>query len=66
MKKIDYLGKDGENVEITDIPEQYLEQAQLYRQTLIDKLADCDEEVEELYLNEEEITNDLIYAAIRR
>jgi len=33
---------------------------------LIDKLADCDEEVEELYLNEEEITNDLIYAAIRR
>jgi len=25
MKKIDYLGKDGENVEITDIPEQYLE-----------------------------------------
>ena len=63
---IEYLGKDGENIQTSEIPDEYKEQAELYRSTLIDQLADCDEEIEELYLNEEEITNDMIYAAIRR
>ena len=66
MNKIDYLGKDGDNIQISEIPEEYREQAELYRQTLIDQLADCDEQIEELYLNEQEVTNEMIHAAIRR
>ncbi|MBR4391772.1 MAG: elongation factor G [Bacteroidales bacterium] len=48
------------------IPEQMMEQAQAARRNLIEKVADVDDNVAELYLDDKEIPTDLLMAAIRQ
>ena len=48
------------------IPENMMEQAQAARRNLIEKVADLDDNVAELYLDDKEIPTDLLMAAIRQ
>lgn len=51
---------------VSDIPANYAEQADDARRNLIEKIADIDDEIAELYLEEAEIKQDVLMAAIRR
>ncbi len=48
------------------IPEAMMEQAQAARRNLVEKVADLDDDVAELYLEDKEIPTDLLMAAIRK
>ncbi len=48
------------------IPENMMEQAQAARRNLIEKVADVDDNVAELYLEDKEIPTDVLMAAIRQ
>ena len=48
------------------IPENLMEQAQAARHNLIEKVADLDDNVAELYLEDKEIPTDMLMAAIRQ
>ena len=48
------------------IPESMMEQAQAARRNLIEKVADVDDDVAELYLEDKEIPTDLLMSAIRK
>jgi elongation factor G len=67
MKQIiwddDSLGADYKT---QDIAAEYLEQAQEYREKLIETLADADDQIAEAYLSETPISNDALAEAIRR
>jgi len=62
-----YLYNDdlGQDVEEVDIPEEFLEKATEMREALIEGLADVNEEIMELYLGGEEISEDVLKQAIR-
>ncbi|KAK0730286.1 mitochondrial elongation factor g 1-like protein [Lasiosphaeris hirsuta] len=67
MRAIRNEGQRGMNIKITkEIPEELQELAQQKRQELIEKLADVDDEIAELFLDEKVPTNEQIKAAIRR
>ena len=59
----DDLGKD---LRIEPIPADMLEQAQQYREAMIESAAEADEELMMKYLEGEDITNEEIKAAIRK
>lgn len=67
MKALRNVGDQGETIDISDdIPEDVLELAKEKRLELIEKLADVDEEVEELFIMEEEPSEEILRKAIRR
>lgn len=67
MRAIRNQGQRGVNLKITDeIPGELAELAREKRQELIEKLADVDDEMAELFLEEREPTPAQIKAAIRR
>jgi len=67
MKAIYNKGPRGEIIEESDtIPEHLVDIVKERRSMLIETLADVDEEIAELFLEEQEPTNDQIKAAIRR
>jgi elongation factor G len=49
-----------------DIPDEALEEAETYRMRMLEQLADLDEEVMERYLDEEELSPELLARVIRR
>lgn len=65
MKTINYGNDEGTDITITEIPEEYLDQANEYREKLIEAVADTDETLMEKYLNGEEISVEEIKKAIR-
>ena len=66
MKAIIYKDDLGTEFEVTEIPEEYEEQAEEYREKLIEAVAEVDEDLMEKYLDGEEITIEEIKAAIRK
>ena len=67
MKAMYFEGPRGIKVRISDqIPVHLQGEAQERRQILIEKLADVDDEIAELFLEEKEPSNEQIKAAIRR
>lgn len=66
MKAMYFDGEHGEKIRFEEIPAELKEQADEYRNLLIAKAADHDEEVGEKYLMEEEITEDELHRAIRK
>ncbi|KAG6368769.1 hypothetical protein INS49_002983 [Diaporthe citri] len=67
MRSIRNDGHRGVQLKISDqIPEDLKELAQQKRQELIEKLADVDDEMAEMFLDEKEPTPEQIKAAIRR
>lgn len=66
MKAIYNEGNVGENLVEKEIPAEYQEQAEEYREKLIEAVAEFDEDFMEKYLGGEEITIDELKAAIRK
>ena len=56
----------GTDIEVSEIPEEYQEQAEEYREKLIEAVAEVDEDLMEKYLDGEEITKEELKAAIRK
>lgn len=67
MKALYFEGPRGTKVRVADtIPASLQDLAAEKRQTLIEKLADVDDEIAEIFLEEQEATNYQIKTAIRR
>lgn len=66
MKAVIYTDDLGKTSESAEIPEDLKEQAELYRQNLLDAVAESDDELMMKYLEGEELTIDEIKAGIRR
>ena len=65
--KATFYGNDlGTDMQDREIPEEYMEQAEEYREKLLEAVAELDEELMEKYLGGEEITTDELKAAIRK
>ncbi|MCK5012272.1 MAG: elongation factor G [Candidatus Omnitrophica bacterium] len=56
----------GNNIEITDVPEEFKEKCEELRHVLIERLADVDDAIAEKYLEDQEISVDEIKKAIRQ
>lgn len=66
MKAEIYTNDLGTDILEEDIPAEYLEQAQEYREKLVEAVAETDEELMMKYLEGEEITNEELKAVIRK
>ncbi|MED4402156.1 elongation factor G [Metabacillus fastidiosus] len=65
--KATFYGNDlGTDIEEREIPEEYLDQANEYREKLVEAVAELDEDLMEKYLGGEELTNEEVRAAIRK
>ncbi|WP_066072295.1 elongation factor G [Neobacillus soli] len=62
-----FYGNDlGTDIEVREIPEEYMAQAEEYREKLVEAVAELDEELMEKYLGGEEITKEELKAGIRK
>ncbi|AMB93840.1 elongation factor G [Aerococcus sanguinicola] len=66
MKAEIYKDDLGTEIEETEIPEEYQEQAEEWRTDLVEAIADTDEDLMMAYLEGEEISEDQLKAAIRK
>lgn len=66
MKAVIYTDDLGKVSSATDIPEDMVENVELYRQNLLDAVAESDDELMMKYLEGEELTVEEIKTAIRR
>jgi elongation factor G len=66
MKALLYSDQLGAKPEIVDIPQELLQGAQEARQTMIERIAETDDELTLLYLEGEEISNEQLSRALRR
>ena len=66
MKADIYYDDMGNDVRVEDIPEDMKEQAQEYRDKMIEAIAETDEELMMKYLEGEELTKEEIKAALRK
>ncbi|MBN6889662.1 elongation factor G [Cytobacillus horneckiae] len=65
--KATFYGNDlGTDIEEREIPAEYMDQAEEYREKLIEAVAELDEDLMEKYLGGEEISNEELKAAIRK
>ena len=65
-KAINFEGPSGEQIVESEIPEEFKVEAEAKRAELIEKLAEVDEEIEEKYLNGEELSAETIKKSIRK
>ena len=61
-----YKNEDGTEIEITDVPDEYKDLVEEYRENLIEKVSEFDEDLMMAYLEGEEITVDMLKKAIRK
>jgi elongation factor G len=66
MKAYINQGEKGEIISVQDIPKDLLDEATQKRQELIENLANVDDDIAELYLDEKIPSNEQIATAIRR
>ena len=66
MKAEIYTNDLGTDILEEDIPAEYLDQAQEYREKLVEAVAETDEDLMMKYLEGEEITNEELKAGIRK
>ena len=66
MKAIYFEGEQGENIVEKEIPEELKEQAEEYRQKMIEGLADFDDTLAEKFLNEEKVSAEELYPVARK
>jgi len=66
MKAVIYKDDQGKDIEITEIPAEYKEKAEEYREKMIESISETDEELMMKYLEGEEITIDELKAALRK
>ncbi len=65
-KYIQYKDADGQEFDLLPVPPEFHERLSEYRHTLIERLADVDDEMADLYLNGKEPTKEQLMQAIRR
>jgi len=65
MKATVYKDDLGQEIEITDIPADMQEQAEEYRGAMVEACADHDDKLMEMYLAEEEISEELLMQALK-
>jgi elongation factor G len=65
MKATIYKDDMGQELEVVDIPENMQEQAEEYRASMVEACADQDDELMELYLEGEEISEERIMNALK-
>ena len=65
MKAFYYKGDDGEDIQITDIPAELMDQAEERREIMLDAVSMFSEELMEAML-EEQVTEELVHEAVRR
>lgn len=65
-KYITYNDDQGQDIVESEIPAQFQDKLKEYKHTLIERLADADDEIMEKFLEEKEISSDDLKAAIRR
>ena len=66
MKGFLFEGENGENISECDIPDDIADVVAQRRETLIEALADLDDEIAELYLEGEDIPEELILKVTRK
>ena len=66
MQAIGYGDDLGKDEEFEPIPEEYVEEAQKWRQNLLEAVAEGDDDLMEKYLEGEDLTEDEINATIRK
>ena len=66
MKADVYYDDMGKDMRVEDIPEDMLDLAQEYRQRMLDSVADLDDDIMMMVLEEEDVPADMIRAAIRK
>ncbi|EPH99900.1 MULTISPECIES: elongation factor G [unclassified Enterococcus] len=66
MKAEIYTNDLGTDIQETEIPEEYVDQANEWREKLVEAVAETDEELMMKYLDGEEITQEELVAGIRR
>lgn len=64
MKAIYFDGANGETVREEDVPAEFAEQAEEYRQLMLESLSMYSDDLMERLLSEEEVTNDLIQKVV--
>ncbi|MDA3940873.1 MAG: elongation factor G [Spirochaetia bacterium] len=65
MKAVYFRGPDGEDIEITDIPTDLLDEAEGKREEMLDSISMFSDELMEAIM-EESVTEDLIHDALRK
>ncbi|WP_313892881.1 elongation factor G [Psychrobacillus sp.] len=66
MKATVYGNDLGTDIQEVEIPEEYMAQAEEYREKLVEAVAELDEDLMEKYLGGEEITNEELVNGIRK
>ena len=67
FKMITFLdGTEGRSYEEADVPEHLLEEAKLYRHDMLEAAAENDDELLDLFLEDQEIPEDMVYRALRK
>jgi len=66
MKADVYYDEKGQDMRVEEIPEDMMDLAMEYRTKMLDSVADMDEEIMMMVLEEEEVPTDMIRAAIRK
>ncbi len=66
MKKISFEGEHGENLVLSDIPEDLKEYANKYHHEMLEKIASEDEVLMEKYLENKEITEEELKSVLRK
>jgi elongation factor G len=66
MKAIVYRDDLGKDQDVIDIPAEYADAAAEAREHLLSQLADMDDEIAELFLDEAEVPTSMLKAAIRK
>ena len=65
-KYIQYKDKDGVEYDRLPLPEEFKDRVKQYRHELIERLAEVDDEMTDMFLNGKEPTKEQLMAAIRR
>ena len=66
MKAYIYNDDKGDNISIVDIPEEVADDAELYRQELVEKICELDDDLMMMYLEGEEPTVEEMKAVLRK
>ena len=66
MNAIIYNDEMGQDISIEEIPEEYLDQAEEYRESLVEAIAELDDELMMKYLEDGEITTEELKNGIRQ
>ncbi len=66
LKAYTYMDDLGNDIQESDVPAEFADKANEMRNVMIEKLADVDDEIAMLFLEGEEVPEDMIHAAIRK